>query len=821
MKKMFQFPRATSANPLLLFAFCLTALSLCTAKHEDNNIGHPIRNSPVNHHENVIISPENTFSQSQWSSKSLIQSNEAQHDEKIIKSTTHDERSSSSNTQKTSSSGTGSAPIGVSTSPPPHPPLFSHRDNPLQMENIKSALDDDVRNSAMPHSSRHLLQRRDVRHLKEGTKNLCSISEWCKCLGDKILDVECRLPGVTINFNSQFLIPNEARSLKVHLHASTRLHIYQGFFRDNGINRILIEGPEGKSTSTHVEFMPGSLQGNKGSNPSIEIINCGSVVLKNGTFHGDIMLNITKCRNVVVNPGALFDTSFNSVFDSISDLRMQPNALNGEKISKVSIVNSHIDRLEKIGSKMTGITITNSTINTIASKAFEFLELISVVLENTTINQIEKEAFPNKLFCRTMRIEGCTIETISSEAIADCGFANIIIERNTIRTIGERGISATALTASVSYNKIERTNRHWLKIQQFSSLDVNNNSFGQFSSMNIQGKSSEGSCTFARNSIVKAESGSLRLPQDCLVKDVYFKNDCNCNLEWLKVLNATNLDRMMDVSYCSIHETLKHCFNATLAKLRTYYKEVCSEDRKEINCAKNQKEPKHEGNFIKPEDFGKRSDKDNLIYYISAGVVLLIFLLLLIGILIVWMRRRGKRHDRTELITPTPETSHHSVERVPKCTRLFSPEDRLIISQTLEKMKMKHPPEKYDQVYNNTQKLFNGSLTESEKVLTIGEIVTTLGKCENSGEDFVAFTDILYKHLAPKDNNQNDPVYAEPNLLVSNDDDRNTQLDLNHIYAEPNSVQQPLLNNEYAFPVDRNTESGLYTEPVVSPRDKS
>lgn len=157
-----------------------------------------------------------------------------------------------------------------------------------------------------------------------------------------------------------------------------------------------------------------------------------------------------------------------------------------------------------------------------------------------------------------------------------------------------------------------------------------------------------------------------------------------------------------------------------------------------------------------------------------------------------------------------------------KQSKSFSNDDRDIINQTMEIIKEKQTAERYDQIYNNTKKLLGGNLSELDKVTTIGEIVRTLEECENTGSDFVAFTDILYKHLAPKDNNQNDPIYSEPNLHNRRNDDEeenafsrdDNQMGLDHIYAEPNSVQQPLLTNEYASPIDRSDQANLYTEPV-------
>ncbi|GAB0089306.1 uncharacterized protein DMENIID0001_038250 [Sergentomyia squamirostris] len=772
MKKMRQFPTATSANSLLMFAIAL--ISLCAAHTDDFT-----ENRSVNHAQNTRTNDN------------FIVSNETENTIINIKSPL--------------SPSSGSALYGGAH----HPHLATTKEE----DNIKSASDDDMRNFASPHSSsKHTRVRRSPKNSIQQI-SICSI---CKCSNNPIVDVECHLTGQEIKFDNQYQIPREARSLTVHLNKS-RLIVERNFFEQNIINRFLVVG----SLQSHVEFMQNALTGNQASNLAIDIVNVDTVALKNGTFHGEIKLNITNCNNVIIQSGALSQTDFVNVFDSIKDLRMEENALNGGQLSRVSITNCHIDRLEKIGKKMKEVKILNSKISKIATHAFDFSNIDSLILENTNITTIEPRAFSAGTFCYAMFIKSCHINRISSEAIPDCGFNNITIVDNTIDNIEKNGIYATVAKAQISFNIIRTTDHHWLRLKDFSNIEFNNNSFGHFSHVNLQERADKGRCEFVRNSITTAEDGSMRLAQNCTIKDVLFSNLCtDCNLKWLKKLAPKNFESLRDKSYCSVDQPLKYCFNNSIIKVTTYYREVCSNESTKIDCIKAQQEPKVEVNFIKP-DKGSNG-KTNMIMIIIIIVISAIILFLLVTILIVCVRRKTRRHDQAELITASAEHSHHSTERVPKALRIFTPEDRLIINQTLEKMKTKHPPEKYDQVYNNTQKLMTGGLTESEKVLTIGEVVRTLSECENTGEDFVAFTDILYKHLAPKDSNQNDPVYAEPNLIPSNDhDDRTTQLDLNHIYAEPNSVQQPLLNNEYAFPVDRNTDSGHYTEPVLSAKDQA
>lgn len=170
-----------------------------------------------------------------------------------------------------------------------------------------------------------------------------------------------------------------------------------------------------------------------------------------------------------------------------------------------------------------------------------------------------------------------------------------------------------------------------------------------------------------------------------------------------------------------------------------------------------------------------------------------------------------------------------SYEASLRSVKSFSNRDQVIIQRTLEIMKQKQPQDKYVIVHNNTKRLLNENLNEYEKVRIIGDIVQTIGECENSSEDFVAFTDILYKHLAPDPTTTTrtttvqrpqapvNDIYTEPSLL------QNTRLPLKanseHIYSEPTVLSQKqtmiplLLANNYSSPLDTEN-SNLYSEPV-------
>lgn len=375
----------------------------------------------------------------------------------------------------------------------------------------------------------------------------------------------------------------------------------------------------------------------------------------------------------------------------------------------------------------------------------------------------------------------------------------------------------TAVNAIISNNSINQLGRYWFRIQDWQNLTISNNKFGDFNRPLIDHTANPVHCSFHDNFITKANEQSLNFSTThCQIKDIFFMEPCTCNLEWLKKLTTMDIRAQ---SFCKIDSLLKPCFNTSLFNVLKYESDICDYSKTRLDCMKNKVIKKIDDNFIDPNDIKDTKAYVTFIYIIIGCVILLIIISVILAIVI-------KKILKSRTITiPVSEMNAVAFNGTLKNSKSFSNDDRIIINQTLDNMRTKYPPEKYDQVYNNTKKLMEGNLTETEKVLTIGEIVRCLGECESTGEDFVAFTDILYKHLAPKDTNQNDPVYSEPVLTETIEPDiYNTpdgQTNLDHIYAEPHSVQQPLLKNEYSAPVDKNEyQTNFYSEPIVNPLGK-
>lgn len=406
----------------------------------------------------------------------------------------------------------------------------------------------------------------------------------------------------------------------------------------------------------------------------------------------------------------------------------------------------------------------------------------------------------------------------------------------------------------IAHNKINFMGTSWLKSQQWHNVVVRNNTFGSFDSMLLENPTTDNNvqCTFHHNSFTKVQAEAFKaVSEKCQFSELMFRQLCSCNFHsWLaKLFDKTRSQKQLQSeSFCSLdaNDTLLRCLKAETVKYDAYHDEICSRKKSKLKCdAVRAKVDKIDAKFIDPKVLADDFDWMDYINYIIAGAVCAA-LVPCICITIV-VRRKSRNiasdhyshdtmHHQTDLMQLNQSEGPPSYEASLRSTKTFSTRDHIIIKRTLETMKQKQPEDKYELVHNNTKRLLHEQLNEYEKVRIIGDIVQAIGECENSGEDFVAFTDILYKHLAPdatttlrtttvpRPQAPIDDLYAEPAPAQSSRDP--SKVNSEHIYAEPTVLTQQqtriplLLANNYSNPVDNNVSgsnnnNNLYSEPVV------
>lgn len=380
--------------------------------------------------------------------------------------------------------------------------------------------------------------------------------------------------------------------------------------------------------------------------------------------------------------------------------------------------------------------------------------------------------------------------------------------------------------------------KNWFSISNWNTIYVFNNTFGNFDSMQIENPSSECECNLVHNSFTNLASDSFKLiSEKCQFTEILFKQNCACNFEsWLAShFDKSTHDRkkLKNESFCSLDpsDTLAKCFGAQTIKFHDYYKEMCSRKGSKLRCERvKAKVDKIEANFIDPkilmDDFDWWDYKDHIIIGVSAFIIIICLLCA------IKLARKPKRSDidysrgfeNTDLVQLNPSDG-------PPSYQVTINQDFIIIKRTLDLMKEKQPKEKFEIVDFNTKRLLYDHIDEYEKVKVIGDIVQTISECENTGEDFVAFTDILYKYLAADAIPRNEGLYAEPTLNRNETIAVQAKGKSENIYAEPIVVggvaitgqrrkivatEVPIITTNYSSPIDTNSNNNnMYSEPIM------
>lgn len=415
-----------------------------------------------------------------------------------------------------------------------------------------------------------------------------------------------------------------------------------------------------------------------------------------------------------------------------------------------------------------------------------------------------------------------TLSTIGEHqyAVQIFSFPLITLNRSSnssITRVDSGAITLHSINVQIQSNNFTLTEIFWFSVYEWSDVSIDGNHFGIYKRMRIELSTNYPlRCVFENNFITTTERDSLNFKSpECRIKRIAFDRLCACNSLYFTQLAHADIS---EESFCRIERPLASCFNATLYNVHAYDEEICKKTT-EIDCATDGVNAKSNGYFIDWRRLFNR--KERIFYvYIGGGIALIFLIIILVTIIVRRFLKHGKYFGDgpardmilMESLHPTTATLNERIYRNAG-EQTFSPTDMIIIEKTLSDMKRKYPPEYYDQVYNNTQKLMRGYLSETEKVKTIGEIVQCVQECENANCDFLGFTDILYSHLESDGVQRwamNEILYSEPHRLSSGNNGG-----YDHIYAEP-QMQKSLLGSEYTVPIDRKENSShVYTEPLT------
>lgn len=637
----------------------------------------------------------------------------------------------------------------------------------------------------------------------------------CSCSNQPILTIDCEVLD-KLTLDGRYTIPREAKSLNIALGVrATQLRIASRQFEHSLLNHVLIRGNYngggGSPGHDQVEFLARAFCLNNGTYPQLEVVNVHTVVFHSQTFCQEFNLNVTRAAEVIVMDSAFSVPESDILMDGVKDIRIQDNAFRGSVSTKLDIINSGIESLCELRASFRQIRFINSNIKDVLSKAFDVNKIDSLVFEDCNIGVLRSQAVTEKLLCKLFTVTGCKIGTIEKEFIAESGLTTFIMQNNTINEIASEAIRFTGVSSKIIQNKIIKTGINWFfQNRGWTNVAIVNNSFGEFNYFTLEETDLPEVCQFHGNAITQPaiRSFSFFHHQACTLSEISFNRQCTCDERWMKELYFQDYDKLLKESYCRIEETLKHCYNASTFNVKKYMRQVCNESTRTIDCSRSQKEKKVEPEFVSPAEIENVQYQDYYQYIVIAVSAIVAVVLVILFVIFRTICSRRQSVASAEVVSNASFTMTH------KPSKAFTKEDKSIINQTLQKIKEKQSPNTYEDIFIHTKKLLDGNSTETEKVLTIGEIVRRLNECENSGDDFVAFTDILYRHLAPSTSaTPHETIYAEPSAPAEGMTVIGTPGGTpDHIYAELTSAAQPLLINEYSAPMDLSDSH--YSEPV-------
>ncbi|KAL9873804.1 ben isoform 2-T2 [Glossina fuscipes fuscipes] len=637
--------------------------------------------------------------------------------------------------------------------------------------------------------------------ITESRNDICNDHCSCKRGGNAFVTINCdfqKNPKLSSVFDKSFKVPLDATVIFIKLERNTQFRLDRGFFINNTVNSITVEGQY--ADGEQIEVNTEAFRDNNGPYPEINFNNVYTVIIRTKAFSGNCKLTVRNSNDLILYADAFENAKINGLFVGIRDLRIGEKAFNSAQ-AKLRIESSNIDNIYRFEASLREIRFVNCTIGTINAGTFDVIKINSIVFESCRIDVIKARAITEKLFSDHVSIMDASIGFIESEAIYGSGITELILANNRIDTIHENAIYVTSINATIINNNIKHLGNNWLRVKGWSNIVLEKNQFGVFGGIVLEADAQPVNCRFNRNSLTQPLSGSLNITNPyCILREISINAPCRCNLDWLDRLSARDLRSEI---YCTIDDKLGNCFNSSTFNTLKYINEVCDESKTVLDCVANKNLKKIDGHFFTPEELEQRNNRLPELILILVGSL---FILLLISAIVIILICHFKR-------TPCAKPQTSSGIQARTHLHEFSREERLVIDQSLQLIQKKYP-EIYKKINERAQRMMTQNLNETKCVKFTSEIVNLLNKSP-------------LPNAPPADQTA---IYTEPGLMGIERDfystDSFSRLEQSNessipeagaepIYAEPNCAQQPLLRNEYASPADRQPPTlDLYTEPI-------
>ncbi|XP_051172000.1 uncharacterized protein LOC127288536 [Leptopilina boulardi] len=417
-------------------------------------------------------------------------------------------------------------------------------------------------------------------------------------------------------------------------------------------------------------------------NPLLEVSECNRVILESHAFKntkGPLSVSISRCRHVTIKPSA-FSWLLQITVREVPNLELSSNAFKFETpqhgrhgpATKIMFHSVKIPELPTAVFPSTAAEVRMDDIWTkvIRKDAFCSMNILSVIISNASIFEIETGAFNERTLIHSLEFVDVRLKTIRSGALR-AGANNLTIQYSRLTEVEKGAIDISVATVTFNNNEFQNLRQGAITFHQWNRLSIDYNMFDYLETDAISARTDATSVSnyefsFFENRLSTVKPGALAFTKisqklnSARVSNNYFKETCNCNMEtWVQKLITSNssIAWMMDTSYCLVDKVLRNCFNLPEGNLGmlNYTKTICSKGFR-INCTNPLTKPEPSpsppsvGPHIYPRQRGyfdvEMSDPDQLerekrIIVIACVVAVFSVLVVILTSGILYMRRRG------------------------------------------------------------------------------------------------------------------------------------------------------------------------------------
>lgn len=517
----------------------------------------------------------------------------------------------------------------------------------------------------------------------EATKaGICAMNG-CNCTtqAHRWINVKCVFSKEQNVELEEGMIPPDASDVEIsHCH---ELRIHTGAF-DGGVPLKHVH----VSRIYSVVAKRQAFQNLNASNTHLEVSECSSVFLESHAFRntrGTLSISISRCKNVEIKPNAFSWLLWISVKD-VKSLELSSNAFKFEApqhgrhgpATKIMFQSVRIAELPKavFPSAVAGIRMDDIGIKTIRKDAFCAMTILSVIISNASIYEIQSGAFSDRALIQHLEFVDVQLTNINTAAFR-AGHDNLTIQYSRLSEVDTGAINTSAANVTFSNNEFGHLRPGSIVLHQWNYIAIDHNLFkdleieaikaeaiktevGAISSPNFE-------FSFTGNHIEKARAGALKFVaisqsvNSARIGNNYFREKCNCNLEkWMR--EVTGLDNfasmIMESSHCMVDQNLDKCLNLSegYITMRNFTQLICTQGS-HIECEKPSSKPKPSvippsvGPHVYPKQKNKYFDmemseseqleREKRIIIIVCIVAVFIVVVAILASGILYVRRRG------------------------------------------------------------------------------------------------------------------------------------------------------------------------------------